>query len=102
MKSLLIILFILLCLLQYRLWLGDGNVPDMLRYEQRVEALKQESERLAQRNQPLAAEVVNLRTSDEAIEERAREDLGMIKEGEIFFQVIDQKNQSDSISREQD
>lgn len=91
MRVLIAILIILLCLLQYRLWWGDGNRFELRNFQQQVELLEQEAERLRERNRVLEAEVADLRKGKEAIEERAREDLGMIREGEIFFQVIEEE-----------
>ena len=89
-KVLIAILIIVLCLLQYRLWFGDGNVLVSRRYQQRIDELEQEARRLRGRNQILRAEVENLTKNTEAIEERARQDLGMIRKGEIFFQIIEE------------
>ena len=89
-KVLIAILIIVLSLLQYRLWFGDGNVLVSRGYQQRIDELKQEARRLRDRNQILRAEVENLTKNTEAIEERARQDLGMVREGEIFFQIIEE------------
>ncbi len=77
-----------LLVLQYRLWVGEGSLA-------RVEALKHELARgeaeLARRNQrnaALRADVADLRKGREAIEERARSELGLIRDGETFIQVI--------------
>ena len=89
MKLLVVVLLILLGLLQYRLWYGDSNVREVRAYQQRIEKLQQEADRRQQRNQLLEAEVLDLKNGLDAVEERARKDLGMIKEGETFFQVIE-------------
>lgn len=75
--------------LQYRLWFGDGSVEQVLQYQQRLDVLKQEAQKKRDRNDALYAEVLDLRKGQEAIEERARHNLGMIKENETFFQVIE-------------
>lgn len=75
--------------LQYRLWFGDGSVEQVLQYQQRLDVLKQEAQKKRDRNEALYAEVLDLRKGKEAIEERARHNLGMIKENETFFQVIE-------------
>lgn len=75
--------------LQYRLWFGDGSVDQVLHYQQRLDHLKKQAEQKRERNDALYAEVLDLRKGQEAIEERARYDLGMIKENETFFQVIE-------------
>ena len=88
MRILLAILLILLAALQYKLWFGEGGYRDVQRLEQRVEEQVQENEALAQRNRELEAEVEDLRQGLEAVEERARSELGMIKENEEFYQVV--------------
>lgn len=85
-------MFIVLLLighLQYRLWYGDASVAQIKAYQQRLEELNIQVTEKKERNQALYAEVLDLRKGQEAIEERARDELGMIKEGETFFQVID-------------
>jgi len=82
-------LFILLGLLQYKLWRTNDGVPALWVMEQKLEQLEQEREKLRERNLALEAEVNNLKKSMDAIEERARQDLGMIKKGETFFQVVE-------------
>jgi cell division protein FtsB len=89
MKILILILILIIAHLQYRLWFGDGSVSQILAYQQRLDDLKQQVEEKRQRNEALYAEVVDLRKGQEALEERARDELGMIKENETFFQVIE-------------
>ncbi len=74
--------------LQYRLWVSPNGMRDVWRTEQAIEAQKVENQRLAERNRTLAAEVHDLKEGRAAIEERARTDLGMIRAGETFFQVV--------------
>jgi cell division protein FtsB len=88
MRILLAILLILLAALQYKLWFGEGGYRDVQRLEQRVDEQARENEALAQRNRELEAEVEDLRQGLEAVEERARSELGMIKENEEFYQVV--------------
>ncbi len=76
-------------LLQYRLWLGDGSIRQVNEYQQKVDRLKQQVNEKKERNEALYAEVEDLRKGDEAVEERARHELGMIKEDETFIQVIE-------------
>ncbi|NNG11872.1 MAG: cell division protein FtsB [Halobacteria archaeon] len=89
MKNLIIILLILLAYLQYRLWMGEGGLLDVWELHREVENQRQENARLRERNEALNAEVLDLKQGLEAIEERAREDLGMVKEGETFYQVVE-------------
>lgn len=81
-------LVLMICLLQYRLWFGDGNFAQVSNYQHRLDTLIQQAQEKKDRNDALYAEVLDLRKKGEAIEERARYELGMIKEGETFFQVI--------------
>ncbi len=90
MKFILIILIILFFLLQYRLWIGNGSMTDVHNLEQEKQTQIEENEQLMERNQSLAAEVHDLKNGYEAIEERARSEMGMIKNDETFYQVIKQ------------
>ncbi|MBI5890577.1 MAG: cell division protein FtsB [Nitrosomonadales bacterium] len=82
------ILLALLLLLQYPLWLGKGRWLKVWDMGKQVEAQKQVNEQTQKRNASLDAEVRDLKRGTEAIEERARNELGMVKQGEIFFQVV--------------
>jgi cell division protein FtsB len=82
-------MIVLIILLQNRLWNGDGGIEQILKYENRLEQLKKEVQESQDRNTGLYAEMLNLRSGSEAIEERARHELGMIKENETFFQIIE-------------
>jgi len=88
MRALLALLLLILILLQVKMWFGEGGFSDVARLEQRVEEQAQENEALAQRNRELQAEVEDLRQGLGAVEERARSELGMIKEDEEFYQVV--------------
>lgn len=87
LKWLAIVLIILLALLQYRLWLGEGGMRELTEIRQRVSVLEEENQPLRDRNARLAAEVVDLKTGLDAIEERARSDIGMVRSDEQFFWV---------------
>jgi cell division protein FtsB len=89
MRWLISVLIILLVLLQYRLWFGDGSLQDVWQLQQQIEQQKTENEKLRERNAALEAEVKDLKQGMSAIEERARSELGLIKKGETFYQVID-------------
>jgi cell division protein FtsB len=89
MKILLSIIILLVILLQYRLWSGDGGIEEITALQQRLDDLKEEVEEKKERNEALYAEVEDLRKGQEALEERARDELGMIREGETFFQVLE-------------
>lgn len=74
--------------LQYRLWLGDGSVQDVWELRKQVDGARVQTQALVERNRALYAEVNDLKNGLEAVEEIARSDLGMIREGEVFFQVV--------------
>ena len=79
----------LLMWLQYKLWLDDGGIPEVLELEAEIETVQGEVNTLQERNRALNAEVMDLKKGIEAIEERARSEMGMIKKDEIYYQVID-------------
>ena len=89
MRWLVIALVVLLGFLQYRLWVGDGSVAELHELRGRIADTEAELERLQSRNNALAAEVEDLKTGLDAIEERARSELGMIQSGEVFLQVVE-------------
>jgi len=90
MKAIMILLTVLLILLQYRLWFSHDGLPSVLLLHRSVEVQRQNNEMLAERNQVLSAEVHDLKSGLDALEERARSELGMIKEDETFFQIIEE------------
>ena len=89
MRILIAVLLVLFVLLQYRLWVGEGSLADVNNLKKEISRLEADLGKLRDRNSALRAEVEDLRGGKAAIEERARSELGMIKEGEIFYQVID-------------
>jgi cell division protein FtsB len=91
-KKLTAVLLTLIGLLQYRLWFGDGNVLELHRLGDHIEELRREGAKRRERNAALEAEVMDLKQGTDAIEERARQDLGMVKEGELFVQIIEHKD----------
>jgi cell division protein FtsB len=88
MRVVTLILFVLLILLQFKLWLGEGGFSAVAHLETRVEQQRQRNDDLLQRNAELQAEVEDLRERLDAVEERARSELGMIKPAEQFYQVV--------------
>ena len=93
MRLITIALAALLVLIQYPLWLGKGGWLSVADMQGQVEAVRLKTEQLTARNAKLASEVVDLREGTGAVEERARYDLGMIKQGEIFVQVLRKNEQ---------
>jgi cell division protein FtsB len=88
MKALVIFLITLLLLLQFRLWVGDGSLVEVWELHQAVAEQDAENTEMLTRNNALEAEVKDLKKGQAAIEERARSELGMIQEGETFYQII--------------
>jgi cell division protein FtsB len=88
MRAVTYILLALILLLQYPLWLGKGSWLRVWDNNRQLEAQKSVNEQTRQRNAVLDAEVRDLKNGTEALEERARSELGMVKQGEVFFQVI--------------
>lgn len=79
----------LLAFLQVKYWAGAGGWREVRQLEQAVQAQQAENEHLKQRNDALAAEVEDLKEGENAVEERARSELGMIKPGEVFYRVVE-------------
>lgn len=89
MKLLLGALLLLLLLLQLRLWNGTGSLQDIHRLEAEIRAQELENADLERRNEALRREVADLKTGQDAIEERARSELGLVRRGETFYLVDD-------------
>ncbi|MHB1231325.1 MAG: cell division protein FtsB [Burkholderiales bacterium] len=90
MRLLTLTLALLIAALQYPLWLGKGSWLKAWEVDQELAKQNDENARLKARNASLDAEVKDLKTGYEAIEERARSELGMVKQDEIFFQVLEE------------
>lgn len=90
-RLILTLMLALLLGLQGVLWLGDHGLAELWRMERSLHGQQQENEVLRQRNQKLQADVLDLKHGTEGLEERARSQLGMIKPGETFYQVIEER-----------
>ena len=90
MKLLIISLLILFVLLQIKLWSADGGLKESWYLSEELELQLKENQQRKERNDALEAEVQDLKGGLAAIEERARSELGMIRKGETFFQVVEQ------------
>ena len=86
--ALLVTIFIYL---QFKLWVGDGSYSEVHRLNDAIGQQQLENQKAIERNLALSGEVKDLRQGLTAVEERARNELGMIKQGETFFQIVGQK-----------
>ncbi|HRH91190.1 MAG TPA: cell division protein FtsB [Agitococcus sp.] len=90
-RVLILIAAVIFCLLQSKLWMGDGGFLDIQELKSQIATQQAENEKLAERNQILKAEVNDLKSGTEAIEEHARLDLGLVKTDETFILVTANK-----------
>ena len=95
MRWLLVVLALLFVSLQYRLWFGEGSLAQKIELERAVVEQQRANAGAAARNAALAREVTALKQGLEAVEERARNDLGMIKDGETFYMVIEEEDETE-------
>ncbi|MEW5009579.1 MAG: septum formation initiator family protein [Cycloclasticus sp.] len=93
MRALLVILVVLFGFLQYKLWIAEGRLQNLWQLEQRIGTLRSENKALLQRNNALHAEIQNLKSGQDVIEEKARQELGLIGKDETFFQYIEIENE---------
>ena len=87
-KWIALLLIALLGALQYRLWFGKNSVADFNEMQTQIDTLEQQNANLRQRNQLLRADIDDLQLGIESMEERARNELGLIKEGETFYRIL--------------
>ncbi len=99
MKLLGFIFGALILLIQYPLWLGKGGWLRAWEMDRQLEGQRAKTRQLEARNAALAAEVRDLKQGTEAIEERARYELGMIRDDEVFFQIVEQPQSAKSGSK---
>lgn len=83
-----IVLILLLGFLQYRLWFESGGIIDMLRLKKQFIQQTQENDKIKKRNETLIRQVQYLQANKDAVESRARQELGMIKQDETFYQIV--------------
>jgi cell division protein FtsB len=83
------LLLVMFFILQYRLWVGQGSMAEVFRLQQQINNQQAQLLQKKERNARLRAEVDSLKTGLEAVEARARSDLGMIKDGETFYQIVE-------------
>lgn len=92
MRTVLVILVALLALLQVRLWVSDDGYRAAWRLAEQLDSQQQENELLRERNRALEADVDDLKTGLDAVEEIARNELGMIRSDETLYQVVDDED----------
>lgn len=96
MRTLLVILLLILSGLQYRLWVGEGSYAEVVQLQQAIIEKKRELDELQRENKELLAEIEDLKRGLAAVEERARTELGMIREGETYFLIATPDKRHDS------
>lgn len=89
MKTIILILILALAGLQYKLWYGDGSIPQWLKLQNKLEAQEKINEKLVARNKIVEADIAELKSGNQSLEEQARYELGMIKKGEEYYQFND-------------
>ena len=89
MRLLIVILIVLFVALQYRLWIGEGSFAEVKTLRRQIAEQKAELHKMQQDNIALRAEVEDLKQGLDVIEERARSELGMIRNGEVYFQIVE-------------
>lgn len=88
MKMILVFLAVALLGLQYKLWLGDGGVFHARRLKEKCLVLEQENQKLRLRNRAIESDIIGLKSGGQALEEQARSELGMVKQGEDYYQFV--------------
>ena len=86
MKAIILILILALVGLQYKLWCGDGSIPQWVKLQKKLEHQEEVNEKLAERNKIVEADIAELKSGNQSLEEQARYELGMIKKGEEYYQ----------------
>jgi cell division protein FtsB len=89
LRWLLVTLLVLLGALQYRLWFAEGSLAEQHRLKRQIEEQKQVNSELQARNAVLEREVMELQSGNKGVEQRAREELGLVREGETFYQIVE-------------
>ncbi len=94
MRWLLGVLLLILVFLQYRLWIAEGSLAEQQRLERQVEEQTAINQALRERNAVLEREVLELQTGNRGVEQRAREQLGLVRKGETFDQFVEGEDQA--------
>jgi cell division protein FtsB len=94
LRWLLAVLLAILAILQYRLWIAEGSLAEKTRLERQVEEYTRVNASLRERNAVLEREVMELKTGKRGVEQRAREQLNLVRKGEVYYQVVDEQQQA--------
>ena len=89
MRTLSISLLIVLIFLQYKLWKGERGIFEWIELDKKKVMQKADNKKLRARNHALSAEIIELKSGEQALEEKARTEFGMIKQGEVYYQFVD-------------
>ncbi len=89
MRMIVILLLVTLLALQCKLWVGNGSISQWLLLENKLAAQDEENKKLEARNRAIEADIEELKSGDQALEEQARFELGMVKEGETYYQFAE-------------
>lgn len=89
MRMIVVFLVVALLGLQYKLWVGDGSVGQWLLLEKKLATQDEDNTKLIARNHAVEADIAELKSGDQALEEQARFELGMVKEGESYYQFAE-------------
>lgn len=89
MKTIIFILILALAGLQYKLWFGDGSIPQWINLQKKLEGQEEVNKSLQARNKTIESDINELKSGDQSLEEQARYELGMIKKGEQYYQIND-------------
>ena len=90
MRMIIGLLILAVISLQYKLWLGDGSVLQLKRVQKQLTSQEEENKRLLARNHAMEADILELKSGEQSLEEQARYELGMIKDGEVYYYFLDE------------
>ena len=89
MRSIIVLLLILLAGLQYKLWMSDSSIWQWRHLQHKIDQQQQNNKKSLAQNHTIAADINELKSGEQALEERARYELGMIREQEVYYQFVD-------------
>lgn len=99
MKIMIIALIALIALLQYEFWFAKGSIRTTVELKRSIANQEKENAKAQVNNAAISADIKDLKNGNESIEEHARNDLGMIKEGESFYRVVDGPKETENLKR---